>query len=458
MSNSTTVGCYPSFRTNGTCLSGYVLLASPPAPEGTCCDGRDGQLPRRTPLDFGFATVFATSQVAPSATSNCGCVESVPGAGEGCELGHYAGSGHYPEWVPGLECMQTYYTASDGSWQPFLEVTAVDDAKQLVDRFESFLLGAIRLDQPFLALIFFHATHIPYVSPPEFRAPYVNYTPNEQDYYGSAAATDTQIGRVRRLLQDTGLSQNTFVSFSSDNGPEVDPAGGQGTTSFPNPGVTGGLSGRKRAMLEGGIRVTGIIEAPWLVAQANGGAGGPLRLDHFAQGHVDLLPTVLELLNATRRHESWPLDGISLVPVLTSGTGAMVRPGPLGWMCAWPLTVGNADADCPNSTQVPPSFPDGFVLPAQQWQVAWMEGSVKLLGCLNGQRLWNFRLFDVDADPAEAHDLFPERTHVADAMFVRLQAWLASVNDSRANETQCSSQHGAPAPGEDWAPPASPER
>ena len=90
---------------------------------------------------------------------------------------------------------------------------------------------------------------------------------------------DAQVGRVRQLLAAANLTWNTMVIFSSDNGPEVDPAGGQGTAAFPNPGLTGGLAGRKRALLEGGVRVPGVVEAPWLVARAHGGAGGPLRLE-----------------------------------------------------------------------------------------------------------------------------------------------------------------------------------
>lgn len=69
--------------------------------------------------------------------------------------------------------------------------------------------------------------HIPYISPPEFRALYPNATLNEQDYYGAASAMDAQVGRVRRLLADLGLAHNTLVAFSADNGPEVSDAGGQ---------------------------------------------------------------------------------------------------------------------------------------------------------------------------------------------------------------------------------------
>lgn len=149
LSNSTTIGCYNATKTNGTCLSGYIAQAG----SGVCCDNRDGPLPMRTPLDFGFDDVMVTPQVAPSATSNCGCLETVSGAGVGCELGHYEGAGHQPAWAPGLECMQTWTTTEAKGWAPFSALTAVDDAAQLVDRFEEFLSTSVAADAPFLAAI-----------------------------------------------------------------------------------------------------------------------------------------------------------------------------------------------------------------------------------------------------------------------------------------------------------------
>ena len=120
MTNSTNASsCYPQ-PPGGPCLPGYIAEAG-----GLCCDGRDAHVKYRTPRDFGFETVFATSQVAPSATSNCGCLKTVPGAGLGCDMGHYAGAGHSPEDVPGLECDQTWHTLPDGTWAPYLAVTEV---------------------------------------------------------------------------------------------------------------------------------------------------------------------------------------------------------------------------------------------------------------------------------------------------------------------------------------------
>jgi hypothetical protein len=69
-----------------------------------------------------------------------------------------------------------------------------------------------------------------------------------------------------------------------------------------------------------------------------------------------------------------------------------------------------------------------------------MEGPLKLVACRNPAppSSWQFRLFDVGADAAEANDLFEARLAVADAMYVRLAAWLVSVQASRDAETNCS--------------------
>lgn len=54
----------------------------------------------------------------------------------------------------------------------------------------------------------------------------------------------------------------SWVSITADNGPEVNPAGGQSTGNFENPGLTGGLRGRKRDNTEGGTREIGLVEYP----------------------------------------------------------------------------------------------------------------------------------------------------------------------------------------------------
>jgi hypothetical protein len=226
-----------------------------------------------------------------------------------------------------------------------------------------------------------------------------------------------------------------MLVFTSDNGPEVDNAGGHSVSPFPNPGRTGGLTGRKRALLEGGIRVPGLVEAPFLV-----GGRGPLTLPHYAAVTNDVLPTFLELAGLTPVAPAWPLDGTSLVGALTAADpSTAARPVPLGWLSNFTLEAGNAT--CPHGPAVlPPSAGGVFSTPAHQAQAAWSEGPLTLVACRNVDGHWVFRLYDVDADPAQAVDLFAAQLPTADAMFGRLTAWLASVAASRANESQCDKQ------------------
>ena len=51
---------------------------------------------------------------------------------------------------------------------------------------------------------------------------------NEQDYWGTITQIDAAVGRVRQLLVDHNVADRTWVSITADNGPEVNPAGGQG--------------------------------------------------------------------------------------------------------------------------------------------------------------------------------------------------------------------------------------
>ena len=57
----------------------------------------------------------------------------------------------------------------------------------------------------------------------------VPFTENEADYWGTISQIDMAVGRVRALLAKHGVADNTWVSITADNGPEVNPAGGQGT-------------------------------------------------------------------------------------------------------------------------------------------------------------------------------------------------------------------------------------
>ncbi|MEM7476793.1 MAG: sulfatase-like hydrolase/transferase, partial [Planctomycetota bacterium] len=129
-------------------------------------------------------------------------------------------------------------------------------------------------------------------------------------YYGCVAQLDAAIGDLVKILKERGLYENTFIYFSSDNGPEHRNAYSWGTP--------GDYRGAKGHMHEGGIRVPGFAVWPGNI-QAGQRSETPIHA-------WDIFPTFAELAGA-----SVPLkcDGISILPVTRGET--IARKTPLYW-------------------------------------------------------------------------------------------------------------------------------
>ncbi len=103
---------------------------------------------------------------------------------------------------------------------------------------------------PFFAVIWAHAPHLPVVASDEDQQAIDSSDPFTRHYFGSIRALDRQVGRIRKMLAESGVAEDTLIWFTSDNGPEHAYDGA--------PGRSGGLRGVKRSLYEGGIRVPGI--------------------------------------------------------------------------------------------------------------------------------------------------------------------------------------------------------
>jgi arylsulfatase A-like enzyme len=139
---------------------------------------------------------------------------------------------------------------------------------------------------------------------------------NEIPYYGSRGPTeipfatyaamvtqlDRHVGEIVDLLEKEGLSDNTLIIFTSDNGPHR--SGGYNPDYFNS---SGGLRGEKRDLYEGGVRVPMI--AKWQ------GKIQPGSVSDYLWAAWDLLPTVAELAGAQSLVPDH-IDGVSAVPVL----------------------------------------------------------------------------------------------------------------------------------------------
>jgi arylsulfatase A-like enzyme len=125
---------------------------------------------------------------------------------------------------------------------------------------------------------------------------------------------DGQVGRVLKRLRELKLEDNTIVFFSSDNGPHKE--GGADPKFFRSAGP---LTGFKRDLTEGGIRVPMIVSWPHRIK------AGVVSKQVWA--FWDFLPTAAELAGAKTPQG---LDGISLVPTLL-GKGKQKQHAFLYW-------------------------------------------------------------------------------------------------------------------------------
>ncbi len=120
--------------------------------------------------------------------------------------------------------------------------------------------------------------------------------------------TDDAVGRVLDALDDAGVTDNTLVVFSSDNGfaPYVGAKHLESQGHFPS----GPFRGYKADAYEGGHRVPFLARWPGVVP-----AGTVARqLVH----HADLLPTLAEIWGVPLP-ENAAEDGFSLLPILRGG-------------------------------------------------------------------------------------------------------------------------------------------
>ena len=132
------------------------------------------------------------------------------------------------------------------------------------------------------------------------------YSPDPKQAYRLAIEhIDDSTGRIVAALKQAGLERNTIVMFTSDNGPWLQ-KGHHGGSAKP-------LTGGKRSLREGAMRVPCIMWAPGLIP-----AGQVCREIATA---MDILPTLSELTGVPLPADR-VIDGHSILPLLTNAPAA----------------------------------------------------------------------------------------------------------------------------------------
>ncbi|MEO0416250.1 MAG: sulfatase-like hydrolase/transferase, partial [Verrucomicrobiota bacterium] len=241
-------------------------------------------------------------------------------------------------------------------------------------------------DKPFFITVWTHEPHLPIESDPEYQKHYADIeNPGIRQHHGNVTQLDHAFGMLMEAVDELKLRDNTFVMFTSDNGPE---GNGKGDAKRPDSqrnrtwGSTGGLRGRKRDSHEGGIRVPGIVRWPGKIDAGTESAVPVIGSDIFS--------TVLDIVDIPLPDDR-TIDGVSMVPAFQGKS--LERPVPLFW----------------RTHIAPPSS-----------HAAMRIGDWKIVADVN---LEKFQLYDIQNDWQETKDLAsenPEKLEEMKAKFIEV--------------------------------------
>lgn len=251
-------------------------------------------------------------------------------------------------------------------------------------------------DQSFLANVWLNDTHATLDPDEKQLEPYLSQIPMglkgkhagaNAIYFAAVTNADRHVGRLLDYLDTTGLSDNTIVIFSADNGPEDIAIRNSAHSGVGSPGP---FRGRKRSLYEGGIRTPFILRWP-----AGGTPAGIVNNDSPVSA-VDLLPTFCKAAGCDIPSD-YALDGESMLDVFAGSNRG--RKTSLKWEWRFRI-VGHVINRSPI--------------------LAIREGIWKLLVNPDDSRS---ELFDIPADPMELNNVAESNPQVVQRLKNQVTAW-----------------------------------
>ena len=296
--------------------------------------------------------------------------------------------------------------------------------------------------EPFLLAMMYNAPHSPLQAPEELVQPYLEagLSPGVAMTYAMIQAMDAGIARLLQELDRQGLTDNTIVLFSSDNGPafmlraDQVPAG----MSLDIKRFNCGFNGAKGSVYEGGIRVPMIMRWP---AGLEGGKAID-ALIHF----TDWLPTLCGIAGIDYEN-GLSLDGGDVLPLLRGETLQNAPRRFWQWNAYTPIGTTNAAMRDGDWKLVRPAIPGiryttaaDEVLAARyvEADIAYKyqpETITELLAIPEPKRIIPDppppELYNLHDDPQEAHNLAAQEPERARRMVAELDDWFAKVDAER---------------------------
>lgn len=294
----------------------------------------------------------------------------------GREWGQPKGKGKYfsPFQMPNLD---------DGKSGDFL-------TDKLTDRAVDFIEDHAK-EKPFLLYFSYYTLHGPIMAPPEMVEKYkkkAKFYDNKNDEFlnparaGMVEKLDDSVGRIIAKLEELGISDNTVIILTGDNGGDYDE-------------TTGGLRAYKGFSHEGAVREPCVVKWPGNT-KAGSTCGEPVI-------GMDFYPTLLEIAELPARPEEHK-DGVSMVPLFT-GEKIELERDTLYW-------------HYPHYHRTKPYG-------------AIRDGDMKLIEFFEDGKL---ELYDLSSDPNEADNLSSSKPEIAKALLEKLRTWRKSVDAQMMKE------------------------
>ena len=220
---------------------------------------------------------------------------------------------------------------------------------------------------------------------------------------------DSAVGDLNQTLVDLGIDQNTLVVFTSDNGPHHEAyvagdAWGNGRYTPQSFRSYGPFDGTKRDCYEGGIRMPTLAWWPGTIAAGT--------IDQTPSQFHDWLPTFCRMAGTPIPAR---VDGVSMLPIL-KGEKAPER------------TVYIEYVQRSSTPKYDDFLPSRRGAARKQMQVFYRAGYKGVRTDIQSADD-DFQIYDVLADPDEAHDLAGEKASLNEAM-KRFVLRMRSPNES----------------------------
>lgn len=225
-------------------------------------------------------------------------------------------------------------------------------------------------DGPFLLYVPYNMPHTPLFVSERFEGS------SQRGLYGDVVAEiDGSVGEILAAIKSAGIDERTIVIFSSDNGPWL--------IFGDHGGSAGSLSGGKKQILEGGLRVPMIVRWPGRVPKG--------QVTGAVVTAMDVMPTLLAM--AGEKDPMKGIDGRNLSSLFLAESEEDVKVEPFFYfwerkvrgvrLGRWKLQLAHVDQHAPDLSRIGQGGARGAVKKVDRPRA----------------------LYDLHVDPGEANDL-----------------------------------------------------